>query len=418
VISFNINFLENMSGMGESCEISLNNTGAQTWLINNNACSGNYVVLRGLNDGYVEFVLRAKDAAGNLLANDSVNFRLDNNAPLITIIEPQPGYYGNWLPIKVNATDWPAGVDDSTVVFRIYHKSCWLFGCTDIVDATGVLSNSAKPIYTYDVDISGLSENTQYYLGIKASDLLGHTNLDYWASIQFGIDHTPPTWSSSAKLTVTYSPYDKDGNVALSWPAASDALSGVGYYNISVYNATGYLLSNSTNQTTFDIFNLADGLYTFKVTAVDKALPSGNENSGLTGSTTVDRGCSVDATCTPSAPVPTSGIGGGGWFLTPMTTTTIPPAVTTTTQPTGQTTTTTLPPTTTTQPSAPGTITGLLALIAGNTVYQAVIALAVAAVLLTVFRLKWVPTARKKGTALFSRFSGKYKNQKSYKSKK
>jgi len=45
-----------------------------------------------------------------------------------------------------------------------------------------------------------------------------------------------------------------------------------------------------------------------------------------------------------------------------------------------------------------------------NPVYAGILALAVIAVLLTVFRVKWLPAARRKRAALFSWFSGKQKN--------
>jgi hypothetical protein len=309
-IFYNITLNENMSGLESTCFLSMDETSWDSSPIMDSSCSGYYVVPTGLEDGAVQLILRVKDVAGNWL-NDSINFMLDNSPPLMTIIQPQPGYYNNWLPIEVNVTDWPAGVDDSTVMFRIYHH----WGFWDFVDASGTLNNSAKPTYTYNVNISNLTESTQYHLGIKASDLLGHTNSDYWASISFGIDRTPPTWPSGAKLTVTYSPYDKDGNVSLSWLAASDALSGVDHYNIYVYNSTGDLiLANSTNETSYEIYNLENGVYTFNVTAVDRAQPIGNENSGLSGATIVDKRCSYDITCTPPTS-PSAPTGGGGFVL-------------------------------------------------------------------------------------------------------
>jgi len=187
-------------------------------------------------------------------------------------------------------------------------------------------------------------------------------------------------------------------------------LIGVDHYNVYVNNT----LWNQTNATSFAYVNLSNGLYNLNVTAVDAA---GNEGSGLLGSTTVDRGCSVDGTCTPpvitvSGGGPGTAGGGIGGGVLATTTTTKPPVTTTTLPPTGV-TTTTLPTTTTTTtlPTAPLTITGLIALVAGNTAYQALIALAVIAVLLTIFRYKWLPKARK-GLALLWISSKKAKPRK------
>jgi hypothetical protein len=232
-----------------------------------------------------------------------------------------------------------------------------------------------------------------YYFRVKVCDILGNCGDPQGLII---IDKTAPSWPSRAKLTVTYSPYDKDGNITLSWPEASDA-SGVDHYNIYVYNSTGDLiLANSTNETSYEIYNLKNGTYTFNVTAVDKAMP-GNENSGLVGSTTIDTTCQVDVTCRPVSTGGGVSISAGGGFL-PVTTTTLPSSTTlpsptttlpapTTTQPEipkGEETTTTTQPT----PTLSDAITGLVTAVASNTAYQLLIALAVIAVLLIIFRRK------------------------------
>ena len=419
-ISFDIGFQTDMSGLTDStCYISLNNTGGQSWPIQSNRCYGNYVVPSGLSDGEVLFMLKIKDNAGNWLEDD-INFRLDNSAPIKTMISPvYNGSYSTYIPFVLDITDY-AGVNDSTATFRIsndwnclqakpfnlFDPATWI--CAGKFDSLWiVLDNSTRPTYWYNYSTDGMAEGT-YYFGTKVCDILG-TCGDPSGSII--IDKTPPTWPSGASLTVTSSPYDKDGDVTLSWSAASDALSGVDHYNIYL-NGTLNATRNSTTYS-YPYINLSDGLYNFNVTSVDAA---GNENSGLTGSTTVQRSCSVDVTCTPPTPTTTGGggvVGGGGFIAV---TTTIP--TTTTVPPTGQTTTTTVPTTTTstttTVPTAPSplTITGLLSLISGNTTYQVLIALTVIALLLAIFRYKWVSAAKRKGSAPFSWIFGNSKNQK------
>jgi len=426
IIAFNISFEQGMSDLKDGCYISLNNTDSKEWPIQNNRCAGDYVVPSGLSDGEVLFMLKVENNAGNWL-EDSINFRLDNSAPVKNMISPvYGGSYSAYIPFILNITDY-AGVDDSTAQFRItndlyclekgpfnpFNSATWI--CALKFDSLWVtLNNSTKPIYWYNYSTENMTDGT-YYFGTKVCDILG-TCGDPNGSII--IDKTAPTWPSGAKLTVTYSPYDKDGNVTLSWPAASDELSGVDHYNIYVFNSTGHLVyNNSTNQISFNVYNLTDGYYTFNVTAVDKAIP-GNENSGLKGSTTVQRSCSVDETCTPTISVSGGGGGGGGGALPPITTTTTT-VPTTTTLPSGAggaATTTTMPgaavpTTTTTLPPAPLSITGLIALVTGNTVYQILLALAVVAVLLTIFRYKWLPRARK-GLSLLGLSSKKAKPRK------
>jgi hypothetical protein len=352
---------------------------------------GNFLTTSDLIDGTYTAKVRAVDRAGHASEWSEVAvITVDTIPPEKTIIQPVQGWYVNTLPINITAIDESAGVDDSMVYFNITHEECALFWCWDVNDTSGILDNYNKPYYNYTVDISGLVEGRKYKLTITACDNLGHC-ID--PSIFFGIDKTAPTWPSGAKLTVTYSPYDKDGNVSLSWPATSDALSGVDHYNIYL-NGT---LNATTNSTTYSYLyiNLSDGLYNFNVTPVDAV---GNENSGLTGSTTIDGTCTVDGTCTPSAPAESSGSGsttiiegsngGGGGLIGGGATTTLPPQTTTTTVGggAGQTTTTVPVVTTTTTLPSPLSITGLITLVAGNSIYQILIALAIIALLITIFR--------------------------------
>jgi hypothetical protein len=267
----------------------------------------------------------------------------------------------------------------------------------------------------------------------------------------FCIDRDPP--SAPSNLVIQDSPYDDDGNITLTWTAATDGPcnnSAVAYYKIyRSVDGVNFDLIGTSNSTTYDDFSsLPEGKYWYNVTAVDNVIDNPHEGPGVIATTTVkfnpfcsdgtrydtcsgtkpkycDNGtlvdrcdicgcpagqsCRADGTCyTPTGGGGGVPMGGGGGFL-PATTTTVPPtttlpAPTTTTTTVPPTTTTTLPPTTTTTtvppttitlPSAPLSITGLIALVAGNTFYQLLIALAIVAVLLTIFRYKWFLKAGK-----------------------
>jgi hypothetical protein len=288
--------------------------------IMDSSCSGYYVVPTGLEDGVVQLILRVKDIAGNWL-EDSINFMLDNSAPTKEILSPVfNASYSSYIPFLVNITDH-AGVNDSTAQFRISNDwGClqtnpfnpldpWTWVCFLKYDSTWITLNH-NSLYWYNYSTENMSEG-MYYFRVKVCDILGNCGDPQGLII---IDKTAPSWPSRAKLTVTYSPYDRDGNITLSWPEASDA-SGIDHYNIYVYNSTGDLiLANSTNETSYEIYNLENGVYTFNVTAVDRAQPIGNENSGLSGATIVDNGCSVDITCRPPTS-PSAPTGGGGFVL-------------------------------------------------------------------------------------------------------
>ncbi|MEM5772994.1 MAG: fibronectin type III domain-containing protein [Candidatus Aenigmatarchaeota archaeon] len=392
----------------KSCSVDVSGLSAEHTLTpEGNQCKGDIRIPVGISEGTKKLTITII-TINDKTVSASVNIRIDNTPPTKTIFQPVPAYYSTVLPINVSVVDELSGVDDSKVYFNITHKECILFWCWDVNDISDILDNSNKPFYNYTVNITSLEEGVKYSLSITACDNLDHC-ID--PSVEFMIDRTPPTWPSGSKLTVSYSPYDKDGNVTLSWPVASDNLSGLDHYNIYVYNSTGELiLSDSTNQTSYEIYDLSDGNYTFNVTAVDKAQPEGNENSGLVGSTTVNRSCEVDVTCknpTTTTTVRTGGGGGGiGGFILPQPTTTIQPAPTTTiqsAQPTQEITTTTQPEvvpeetTTTTLPEG-FTFTGLITLVAENVTYQLLIALVVIALLLFIFRHR---LRSKKGQATF-----------------
>jgi len=347
-------------------------------------------------------MLKVEDVAGNWL-EDSINFMLDNSAPTKEILSPVfNASYSSYIPFLVNITDH-AGVNDSTAQFRIsndwdclwtnpfnpLNSSTWV--CFLKYDSTWITLNH-NSLYWYNYSTQNMSEG-MYYFRVKVCDILGNCGDPQGLII---IDKTAPSWPSRAKLTVTYSPYDKDGNITLSWPEASDA-SGIDHYNIYVYNSTGDLIfTDSTNETIYEIYNLKNGTYTFNVTAVDKAIP-GNENSGLVGSTTIDTTCQVDVTCRPVSTGGGVSISAGGGFL-PTTTTTVPSTTTlpspTTTLPTPTTTQPEIPKgeetTTTTQPTPTlsDAITGFVTAVSSNIAYQLLIALAVIAVLLIIFRRK------------------------------
>jgi hypothetical protein len=119
----------------------------------------------------------------------------------------------------------------------------------------------------------------------------------------FCIDRTPP--SVPGNLVIHDSPYDADGNMTLTWTAATDGpcpSSAVLYYKIYRSNdSVNFTLIGNTASVSFDDFSsLPNGKYYYRVTAVDNVIDNPHEGPAVEGSTTVGQ-----------APAPPSGGGGG-----------------------------------------------------------------------------------------------------------
>jgi hypothetical protein len=123
----------------------------------------------------------------------------------------------------------------------------------------------------------------------------------------FCIDRTAP--SAPGNLVIHDSPYDADGNITLTWTAATDGpcpSSAVLYYKIYRSNdSVNFVLIGNTASTSFDDFSsLPEGKYYYRLTAVDNVIDNPHEGPPIEGSTIVGQA--------PPAPAPPSGGGGGG----------------------------------------------------------------------------------------------------------
>ena len=120
--------------------------------------------------------------------------------------------------------------------------------------------------------------------------------LAFFVSADVCIDNTPPTAPSS--LGIADSPYDADGDVTLSWTAASDepSCSGVDHYNI--YRSTNnvdFTKIGETTELSYPDTGLVTGTtYYYYVTAVDKVMFEPHEGPpSNTASTTIGTAPSV-----------------------------------------------------------------------------------------------------------------------------
>jgi hypothetical protein len=296
-------------GSIERCFVDISGISPENTVIPlGNNCMGNIKIPSDISDGPKKLTIKAVNINGRIV-NDSVNIQVDNSPPTKNIISPKNDTsYGSQIPVVVSINDQSSGSKNGT--YRIVQDPWKLFGFIPIpgtdYDSGWISLVFNGTTWNSNFDTSPLSSGRTYYLAVNVCDNAGNC-VD--PVIKFSIDKTPPTFPGG--LTVTYSPYDKDGDVGLSWPAANDE-SGINHYNVFVYGSTGIqLFSYTTTQTSYQLINLTDGFYSFNITAVDKAQPAGNENSGITGSTTVDRTCAVDGSCTQSSGGGSSGGSGG-----------------------------------------------------------------------------------------------------------
>ena len=244
-----------------------------------NICTGGIRIPSDISDGFKKLTVIATNINEKKL-NDTVNIQIDNNPPYKEVLSPtNDTIYSTEIPIVVNSTDIYSGSKNGT--YRIVKDAWRLFG---LIPIPGTDYDSGEISLTFNgttwndyFNTSPLESGQTYYMAVTVCDNAGNC-VD--PVIKFTIDKTSPTWPDGSVLTITNSPYDKDGDLSLSWSMATDSESDVSHYNIYVYNSTGHLLNSyATTGTTYSLFGLADGFYTIKVTAVDNAQPVGNENS-------------------------------------------------------------------------------------------------------------------------------------------
>jgi hypothetical protein len=110
------------------------------------------------------------------------------------------------------------------------------------------------------------------------------------------IDKISPSAPSS--LVIADSPYDSDGNIKLSWTAATDqpeCSSGIDHYKIYRGIKSGFptgedsYIGSTSDLSFYDSSSLPEGYYCYKVTAVDKVEFAPNEGPAVEGCVTVGK---------------------------------------------------------------------------------------------------------------------------------
>jgi len=262
----------------------------------------------GLEDGIYMLTVLARDEEFNI-GNDSVRFLVDGTPPVKTLYSPTSGgsYGANGIPIKIGMDDETAGVDPSTVQYRIYAPGVDL----DAIYVIGGLYDSGWRSTTiaegnqwvgnytslFNITAENITSGT-YYMRVRGCDVLYPAPLTNGSQIPAHC--TDPLLSIIIDLDPPIGPTNVIINgTIITWNAATDAGSGMtsGHYNI--YNSSGDIIGvvNSTGTQTYS-FTISNTNDIYKVSAVDSV---GNEGAHV---------LAQKASVPPAGPI--GGGGGGG----------------------------------------------------------------------------------------------------------
>ncbi|MEP7167548.1 MAG: LamG-like jellyroll fold domain-containing protein [Candidatus Woesebacteria bacterium] len=204
------------------------------------------------------------------------------------------GYYtATSVALTVNdGTDTGSGIDTSSRIIQrkfatLTSGTCGTYGLFATITPTG-----SYPNYTDTTVSSGFCYQYQY----QVSDLATSPNQATYvgtstAKIDTGLPTTPgnPTTTSPTNST----------SQSWNWTAATDALSNIASY---LWRTTGTAVVSGSTPVNSVVTNLAEGIYTFFVKAVDGA---GNQGAESSGTVTVDT-TSPTTPGTPSTTTPTN----------------------------------------------------------------------------------------------------------------
>jgi len=219
-------------------------------------------------DGSHTFEVRAVDNAGNVGAAGSVNFNIDATPPTA------PTNLTRTTPDRVNTPTftWDDSTDAASGLER-YQVS---------MDSGEFADIGAETTYT----VANALADGSHTIQVRAKDRAG--NVGDAASLDFSIDAidaTPPTTPTNITITTP----EGKGRPTFTWEAATDAASGIAYYEVRIVrvdaedgqdglnNGTGILsgqfinIGNTTTYTVAEEDALDGGNYTFEVRAVDGA---------------------------------------------------------------------------------------------------------------------------------------------------
>ena len=132
-----------------------------------------------------ELRIYARDNAGNT-GNDSTTLRIDRTGPNITAIQPNGSIYKEIIPVELNVTDEKAGVNTESIYYRLREMNGTSI-CSEAGIGTWDCYNSGwvnieldeiSGLYETDINTTEIGiESGEYWLDIKAEDLLGNIGI-------------------------------------------------------------------------------------------------------------------------------------------------------------------------------------------------------------------------------------------------
>jgi hypothetical protein len=244
-------------------------------------CTVDGVLPNQLEDGTYQLTVSARDGEFNI-GNDSVRFLVDGTPPVKTLYLPTSGgIYGpnTGIPIKIGMNDTTAGVDPSTVQYRIYAPGVDLDaiyvigGLYDSGWRSTILSEGNQRVGNYTSLFNITAENITsgtYYMRVRGCDVL------YTPPLSSGSQIPPHCVDPLLSIIIDTDPPVGPTNVtiegsSITWVSATDALSGMDHYNI--YFDGEYINSTDASVLQYTTNGTAGN---YSVSAVDKV---GNEGA-------------------------------------------------------------------------------------------------------------------------------------------
>jgi YD repeat-containing protein len=191
----------------------------------------------------------------------AVTTKADTQPPVVTSMQPPPGYFAKTIHLAYTASD------DVAVAFLTFQCSS---DCNNWVNlATPTFTPSRTVTVSYDWDVSALPEGDYYVRGI-AIDEAGNSNQATAPFTEYQVDHTAP--AAPTGFTVTPSA----GYITLTWNQGPE--SDLAFYRVYRANSASgpyqLIQDNFASLGYQDRDTLENVTYYYEVTAIDKA---GNE---------------------------------------------------------------------------------------------------------------------------------------------
>jgi hypothetical protein len=236
------------------------------------ACGTNITALTS-NEGSNTWEVWANDSAGNVNVS-SVTFIVDLSTPGIYLVTPteNSGSYTNTGHIDVNVTASNLLITNVTIN---------LYNATGFVNST--MTNETGGMVHLGIKFVNLTDGI-YFFNATAEDAFGRANSTETRNVT--IDTVNPLISLVSPTELSGASVNKD-NILINASASDINLASI---TIQIYNSSyGQIYSYSTSSPNSSLFvnqsGLADGMYYFNATALDKA---GNANYTETRNITLE----------------------------------------------------------------------------------------------------------------------------------